>query len=271
MTAWRTRVSPWVPPAVRAWAARRHTDGNTFVEFDGSWEQALASVGGYGDTAILERVVEATRSVERGEAAFERDSVLFAQPEYSWALLSALLAAAVRDGRLHVLDFGGALGSIYRQHRQFLDGVADLRWAVVEQSGFVRAGREEFTTDRLSFHDRIDAATEAVDPNVVLLGSSLQYLPSPQSTLDDLARTSARTLVLDRTPIAEAEADVLTIQTVPSSIYPASYPMWVLSRARISLWAESAWRLQAAYSSDFPRIRTSGGLKFGWDGLILER
>lgn len=271
MNSWRARVSPWVPPALSTWAARRAPSGNVFTEYAGTWEEAVASVRGYGDTAIIERVADATRAVERREAAFERDSVLFDEPQYSWPLVAALTHAAARDGRLHVIDFGGALGSTYRQHRPFLDDLPDVRWAVVEQADFVRIGRGEFTTDRLTFHDSIDEASGVVHATVVLFGSSLQYLPEPGAPLVDAARTPARTLVIDRTPLSDRPTDVITIQTVPPSIYRAAYPMWVLSRSRLLERSRPAWEVVASYESGFGRIRTTGGIEFGWDGLILER
>lgn len=272
MTAWRARVSPWVPPAISAWAASRSNADNVFTEFTGTWDEAVASVRGYGDPDIAARVAEATRSVERGEAAFERDSVLFSEPEYSWPLLAALLHAAAVNGRLSVLDFGGALGSTYRQHRAFLDGLPDLTWTVVEQAEFVALGQREFQTSCLRFAPTITDAVAGSAPNVVLLGSSLQYMENPRVVLAELTRSGAGTLVIDRTPLSSSDLDdTLCIQTVPATIYPASYPMWVLSRRRLIADLSPTWRLLAEYESGHGRPRTSGGREFTWDGLIMAR
>lgn len=271
MSTWRSRVSPWVPPVVSSWAARRTPGGNVFTEFDGTWAQAVASVRGYDDATIIDKVAEATRAVERGEAAFERDSVLFEEPEYSWPLLAAILHAAGRDGRLSVLDFGGALGSTYRQHRRFLEDLPDLRWTVVEQGAFVDVGRREFQTDRLRFASTVAEGADQASPTVVLLGSSLQYMEDPDSVLDELTSTTADTLIIDRTPLWDGPQDVLCIQTVPASIYAASYPMWILSRPGLTTSLADSWSLVAEYESGHRRPRTTKGREFGWDGLVLDR
>src|SRR3546814_8173546 len=116
---------------------------------------------GYSESAILDRVRTATRAVVAGEAAYERDSVLFDKADYPFALITALLrAAASADMRLDVIDFGGSLGSTYRQCRPLLDAVQHLQWHVVEQPHFVEAGRQEFETDELHFWNEISDVPE---------------------------------------------------------------------------------------------------------------
>ena len=89
---------------------------------------------GYDGPAILAKTREAGLKVKRGEAAYERDSVLFDQVEHSFPLLAGLLRAALsQQGELVVLDFGGALGSTYLQCREFLTPLKRLVWCIVEQ------------------------------------------------------------------------------------------------------------------------------------------
>src|SRR5687767_6531941 len=52
-----------------------------------NWAAAAKASAGYGDSAILERVLKSTLAVQAGEAAFERDSVLFSAPEPDAPLL----------------------------------------------------------------------------------------------------------------------------------------------------------------------------------------
>ncbi len=59
---------------------------------------ATAAATGYDTDEILARVLAATRAVVAGQAAFERDSVLFAHQAYSYPILAALLRAAARNG-----------------------------------------------------------------------------------------------------------------------------------------------------------------------------
>src|SRR5690606_1701818 len=108
-------------------------------------------------------------------AVFERDSMLFDEVHHSFPVLAGLLRAAAENaGSLSVLDFGGSLGSSYYQCKDFLAVIRELQWSVVEQEHFVRAGREEFSTDRLNFFYSIAECVESAAPNVALLSGVLQ-------------------------------------------------------------------------------------------------
>ena len=173
----KTLVTEWIPPAAVRLLRRvagRHWGGLRFEGDFGTWEDASAASTGYGDASILAKVAEATLKVKRGEAAYERDSVLFDQIQYSWPLLAGLMWAAARSrSRLSVLDFGGALGSGYHQNRRFLDGLGEVRWGVVEQPHYVAAGRALFENEQLQFFDTIDECEAKLRPNVIVLGSVL--------------------------------------------------------------------------------------------------
>ena len=73
------------------------------------WAAAVADSQGYDAAAIVEQVERAQDRVLAGAASFERDSVLFQDPQYNCPLMALLLRAALEnEGRLSVLDFGGA-------------------------------------------------------------------------------------------------------------------------------------------------------------------
>ncbi len=242
-----------------------------FVDFDGTWAEAQARSGGYGTSGILQRVLTASLAVERGQASHERDSVTFDRIQYTWPVLASLLWSAARhEGRLRVLDFGGSLGSTYRQNRRFLAGLPDLSWAIVEQPDFVVAGTRHFANDVLSFHDSIASAARTA-PNIGLLGSSLQYVENPSATLQALSVTGVDTLVLDRTPLHPGPHHHLTLQQVPPNIYPATYPAWILSRQRIDEELLKDWQLVEEFAGLEPASRTSSGTQFEWAGMILRR
>ncbi|MFM7865946.1 MAG: methyltransferase, TIGR04325 family, partial [Planctomycetaceae bacterium] len=117
-----------------------------YIKFEGDyscWQEAVDCSTGYAAEDIAAKVLQTTLQVLNGRFAFERDSVVFVLPEYNWPLLSCLLgAAAVHDGHLRVLDFGGALGSVFLQHRQWFGKLPRVDWRVVEQDGCVRLGCE---------------------------------------------------------------------------------------------------------------------------------
>lgn len=207
----------------------RHLRSGSGIHFEGNyanWDEAAANCSGYNADHILAKVLDATLKVKRGEAEFERDSVLLDEIEYAWPVLAGLMWAAARSGGvLNVLDFGGALGSSYFQNRKFLQTLPEVHWSVVEQSHYVAAGQAHIQDGQLRFYATIDDCLTARKPNVILLSSVLQYLPNPYETLDELIATGSDTLLIDRTSVLRSgDKDLIRIQHVPKSIYMASYP-----------------------------------------------
>lgn len=246
-----TSLHHWLPPALLP--AARHFLVTSGLRDDGlfrgrctSWAAARAASTGYDNPRILERVSAAIGAVLAGHARFERDSVLLERPEWPWPALFALARQAARDGgRLRVLDFGGSLGSSFLAARPFLDGLAELRWHVVEQPAFVERARTMPFPSAVRFFETIEAAAADFAPNVVLASGVLHYLEHPFDTLEALVRLGAATLVVDRTPVIDELDDVITVQHVPARIFDASYPCRLFSPDRIPMHAGDDYRLLA--------------------------
>ncbi len=246
----------------------------TAIEFSGNyprWADARAASTGYDTDTILARVEAATSRVASGEAACERDSLTFDTIEYSFPVLTGLLRAGIENaGDLTVLDFGGSLGSSFRQCQGYLSVLHRLEWRIVEQEHFVRRGRERFETDQLRFYSSIQAAIATGAPDVVLISSALQYLEDPYETLKQLCDTGSHYLIIDRTPFADISSDQLVVQHVPESIYPASYPCWIFSRERLAGALDAAWETLADFKSD-DGIAMAAGTRFEFGGMIMRR
>jgi putative methyltransferase (TIGR04325 family) len=245
-----------MPPTLArsVYALRRNS-----IHFEGpfdSWEAASAKSTGYDAEEILSRVLEATLKVKRGEAAFERDSVLFEDIDYTWPVTAGLMWAAARaNGKLDVLDFGGALGSIYWQHARMLSALADVRWNVVEQPHFTRTGRSELQDDRLRFHDSIADCLKESKPNVVLISGVLQYLVDPGPVITELREVGGSVVIVDKTVVNTSARDRIYVQHVPASIYRASYPCRSLSESALIAKFGSTYRLECASdSADAPPL-----------------
>jgi putative methyltransferase (TIGR04325 family) len=231
-------------------AGRRRREAITFAGDYPSWSAALADATGYDAQVILERTRAALLKVKRGEAAYERDSVVFDEVQHSFPVLAGLLRAAIGgQGRLSVLDFGGALGSSYFQCRAFLRPLKKLEWLVVEQPSHVACGRKDFATEELRFYETVEACMSRHQPDLLLLSSVLQYLPEPYGMLDRLLRLGLSYVLIDRTAFLESDRERLTLQTVPPTLYPASYPAWFFSETRFTNAIQDAgYKLVA----DFP-------------------
>ena len=200
----------------------------------GSWEEARAGASGYDAGIIVERVLAATLEVRAGRAAYERDGVCFARPEPDRPLLAALLStASACGGRLRVLDFGGALGSIYWRHRAELGAIHGVEWDVVEQPRFVDTGRRHCADTALRFFATVDEAEAAGGHDLLLCSTTLQYLERPHAAVDDWVARGWRFLLFNNLPLHRGRPDRLAVQHVPPDIYPASYPAWFFNRERM--------------------------------------
>lgn len=241
-------MKDWLPPAL----IRRIRRGKniSFVGKFASWDEAKKHSDGYNKDVILRKCKDALLKVKSGEAAYERDSVLFDKVQHSFPVLAGLIRAAVANGgNLSVLDFGGSLGSSYYQCRDFLSELKSLRWSIVEQPRFVECGRKLFETEELKFYNDIDECLSSEKRDVVLLSSVLPYIECPYDLLEDIITRNFQYIILDRTPVLESESDILTVQYVPKEIYKASYPTWFLSEKKILSCFADRYQILADFDS----------------------
>lgn len=261
-------VSYFLPKSLLNKLRKKHL---FFEEGYPSWELAEKQCSGYDAKNILEKVLASTLKVKRGEASYERDSVIFDEINYSWPTLAGLMYAAAQNGGiLNVLDFGGSLGSSYFQNRKFIQTLPNTRWNIIEQEHYVKAGQEHIQSEQIRFYPTIEACLLENKPNVILISSVLQYIQIPENTLSELSNTGAKILILDRTPMASIESHQLVIQHVPASIYLASYPMWIFSRQKLELALSNNWNLIARNTGLNERFTTSKNLEFSFEGMLLE-
>jgi putative methyltransferase (TIGR04325 family) len=258
MSSLTSLARDWLPPAVSRAAQRWRANDSRFKGPFRTWQEAGAQCTGYDAAAILQSVLDATLKVKRGEGVYERDSVVFHEPDPNWPVAAGLLrAAALSQGQLAVLDFGGALGGSYFQNRGLLQGLPSLRWNVVEQPHFVAAGKAHVQDEVLGFHDTIDACSADARPNAVLLSSVLQYLEDPFALIEQVVRLAPEVILVDRTIVNESGLDRVYVQSVPASIYSASYPCRSLAEQGLVAALSARYALASSFASlEFPALRT---------------
>lgn len=199
-----------------------------------TWDDAKKLTTGYECNNIVDQVRNSLLKVVRGEAVYERDSVVFDKIEYSWELISTLLFIASQNkNSLNMIDFGGSLGSTYFQNRFFLDSLRSLKWNVVEQQSFVKEGRRFFENDILKFYTSVSECISNSEDNInaILFSSVLPYLEAPYDLLDEVFKYKIKYVIIDRTGFTLNDKERITVQKVPSSIYRASYPCRFFARA----------------------------------------
>ena len=221
------------------------------------WASAAAASSGYDAPVILEQTRRATALVRAGDAAFQQDGVAMTEmPDHAHRIASVLAIAALeREGRVSVLDFGGALGSTFFAYRRLFGSAAQWTWRVVDQDAYCACGRREFADPQLSFFESLDAAVAAGRPDVILCISVLQFLPDPAAALQALAAAGAALIVIDRTPFAIGADAEIVVQQVPPALYRASYPSWLLSEPAFleavagayDVWMQ--WEIPSAFTA----------------------
>ena len=203
-----------------------------------TWEAACADLpdkykSGYAQNNILAQVYENTEKVRSGEAAFERDGVLFYQKEYNNNLLASLLVALnhYKGQKVDVLDYGGSLGSSYFQHRDVLENY-NYSWNIIEQEGFVKKGKESIPEIEFFYNmsEHIQAGKRC---NILILSGVLQYFSESLKTLKIILDCSFEYVIIDRTFFNVANKTRLAIQYVPPIIYDAAYPVALFSREEL--------------------------------------
>lgn len=259
-----------LPPVALDLLRRSLALGVSFSAPQRDWAAARAASGGFDDEAIVRRVADATQAVVDGRAIYERDSVLFDRIQYAFPVVATLLRAALeRPEGLNVLDFGGSLGSSYRECRPFIPAcVAPLRWIVVEQPAFAACGRSRFTTAELGFTESVSEADFAGPLDVALFSSVLQYLEHPAAAIRDVLQHQPAYVVLDRTIVNLSATDRVHVQRVPARIYRASYPVRSFSEARLTASFEGYELLSAHASLPFDAL---GAIGSEFKGYIFRR
>ena len=234
------------------------------------WQQAKQRCGGYESALILQKILSAALKVKNGEAAGERDGVLYDRVEYSWPLLANLLWIARRNGnRLSVLDFGGSLGSSFFQNQAYLAGLEQLTWSVIEQEGFVTAGREHMAGNGLDFFYNIEEAGAARGRHdVFLLSCVLPYLENPYVFLQETMEKAFPYIIIENTYFNPVPGDRLTIQRVPPFYYEASYPAWFLDYNNVKAFLLARYELLEEYVND--QFLYLYGEKINYRGFVMK-
>src|SRR5262249_26496975 len=133
----------------------------------------------------------------------------------------------------------GGLGSVYDQHRRFLDTIPALLWSIVEQPHFVRCGNSEFADHRLRFFETIEEASVRADIDVALFVSSLGYLEKPYEVLARLLDFDIRYLMLVSTHLTDETDDVIRVQYIRPPYVVTDLPIRFLSRKKLLAFFEA--------------------------------
>ena len=205
------------------------------IIFKGPYENwnSLEENNSYDSSKLNDRLFSQAQKVWDGKAKYERDGFIFNEIQRSWqvSFSFSIINNHNKADYLNVLDFGGAYGSSYIENA-FLEDLLNLKlmWNIVELPSISKLGSENFQTKSFKFYDDINKIDSHI--NVVLFGSSIQYIQDPYHLLTNiLKKFSPGYLIFDRTGFSSKSNDEIFLQKVNME-YKASYPAWILSHAK---------------------------------------
>ena len=179
-------------------------------------------------------------------------------------------------GRLHVLDFGGALGSVYRQHIRILKpAIQDISWNIVEQKTFLKAAEKLDYEKELHFYDTVEDALTDCDIDVVLFSSVLQYIGDYEEIINKVK--SVNYIIIDRHPeFSRRKEPCFTVQKVSEPIYQALYPLKIFGSRELenNFYPEYTVLEKWLCDSDIKQFfRSKDGKKYETQqiGLLLKK
>ena len=148
-------------------------------------------------------------------------------------ILFALYRLALKKRLLYVLDFGGALGSIYRQYAQLLTpAIQDISWNIVEQKSFLEVAEKLNCETELHFHNSIEDVFMNCDIDAVLFSSVLQYINDYENIFEKVKHVNY--IIVDRHPeFCDKDEARFTVQKVMEPIYNASYPLRIFGKKEL--------------------------------------
>lgn len=248
---------------------------NTESVFEGdyqTWEDAEEQSAGYCDRNILEKVTESVQAVLRGDAEYERDSVLFFQKDLDYHIMAWLSLAAVYKGggnsNVTVLDFGGSLGSTYLKNRERLQKMsANIMWYIVEQPHFVKRGKELFSDPGIRFEYSIDEIADKID--VVLFSGVIGYIKDPESILETVLKRKPQYIIFDRTLVGSRQR--ICIERVPEIIYVSARPVCIFDERYLLSLLSAEYYLECEFHSKVDKDVLFDDMKAISKGFVWRR
>lgn len=272
MGAFKRKIKKFIPPIIIELLNSFYLK-NSLSKWTGdydSWENALSNSTSYDNFEIIEKCKNALLKVKNGEAAYERDSVLFDSIQYSWPLLSSLmLVSLINERKLSVIDFGGSFGSTYYQNRKYLNYLKDLKYNIVEQERFVVQGKIYFENEILKFYNSIGECIDTSGkPNMLILSSTLQYFKDPKNEIRKIIDFKIPFILVDLTPFNLEKKERLMVQKVSTNIYNASYPCWLLNYDEIMNLFSSSYEIFSEHENSSSIIIDNN--TYNYRGFLLK-
>jgi putative methyltransferase (TIGR04325 family) len=205
-----------------------------------SWDEALkkSTESAYENNKLTKLVLEKTKDYRN---KLSNGIILINNSEIqTLTALGIALSSQQYPTKITVLDFGGACGAHFFLAKNIFSTV-EFDWRVVETVEMVREARN-LESSELHFYSNIeDAVANTNSVHLVHSSGTLQYMPDPYTSLEQLVNIKADYILLSRLGVTPETSEIITIQKHMMSlngpgiapkdfkdeicIYPCQYPI----------------------------------------------
>ena len=194
-----------------------------------NWK-SLNNSNSYDKSNLQEYLFKQAKQVWENKEVYERDGHIFKTIHRSWHVSLSILeiSKSLNKSNIKVCDFGGGYGTSYIENKFLINKFSiEFDWNIIELKELVQNAKQIVPENKIKFFDDIDKHLYEAD--ILLFGSSLQYLENPYSTLDKcINKIKPKYIIFDRTGFSSNKNDEIFLQNV-NLRYKASYPAWIFS------------------------------------------
>ncbi len=209
-------MNPMLPKFFSRFLHGRLWRKRSFESFDAA-QRAAGSRGYFDDDLVAARVDSVLRNLDTpaGEQPLELTSI-------EASLLSVVLLLRREGSPFRVIDLGGGPGKHFFLLRRAIPRELDLEWHVVETPAMVNQARR-LAGEGLFFHDSLGAAYRGCpQPALFFSARTLQCLPDPLHTLDQITQLGPPAILLCGLNLFEGKGE-RSDMTVLESIWLRQY------------------------------------------------
>jgi putative methyltransferase (TIGR04325 family) len=184
---------------------------------------------GYDNDELLSELF-LQEEMQCGAEFLIQDGIKLSHHVFDFELWYLLISEYHRTSeKLVIVDIGGAFGATYKTLPTNIQALIKT-WYVVEQPKIVQfcQSKEHSFDANLKFIKNLDSIIDQ-NVNLIYLGSSLQYLPKPESYLADVLGLKARYIKLSRTPFVFIEPSLEITQICTPPLKRANYSLYAFN------------------------------------------
>ncbi len=204
------------------------------ISYSGPYKdwKSLNDISSYDKSNLQKYLFNQAKKVWENEEVYERDGHIFEKIHRSWNVSISILeiSNALEQYKIKVCDFGGGFGTSYIENKFLIEKFnIEFDWNIIELKELVKNAKLIVPENSIKFFDYIDH--DLYESDILLFGSSMQYLENPYGILDEcINKIKPKYIIFDRTGFSNKKYDEIFLQKVNLG-YKATYPAWILSES----------------------------------------